>query len=188
MSRRAKRESRLDRRSRFREEKQVHLVVCEGETEKGYFDSLHRHPDVRVHTVRTRKAKHPQREAVVATAARASGDEYTRVWAVFDTDGADVRDLVARARKNGVEPVPSTPTFETWLILHIDDHRSPLLSGDKAEKRLKALMPRWSKGATDFADFADGLDHACARAGRLPEGHDPCTSVHLLIRAVLRGG
>ncbi|MGW9351299.1 RloB family protein [Nocardiopsis flavescens] len=188
MSGRGRRESRLDRRSRFREEREVHLVVCEGETEKGYFDSLHRHPGVRVHTVRTRKAKHPQREAVVATAARGMGQAYNRVWAVFDTDGADVRDLVARARREGIEPVPSTPTFETWLILHLDDHRAPLLSGAKVEKRLKALLPRWTKGATDFADFAEGLDRARTRAEKLPEGCDPCTSVHLLIRAVLRAG
>ncbi|MDT0328243.1 RloB family protein [Nocardiopsis lambiniae] len=163
-------------------------MVCEGETEKGYFDSLHRNPEVRLHTVRTRKAKHPQREVVVATAARALENAYTRVWAVFDTDGADVRDLVARAHKEGVEPVPSTPTFETWLILHLDDHRAPLLSGDKAEKRLKALLPRWSKGATDFTDFAHGLDKARSRAEGLPSGCDPCTSVHLLVGALLRTG
>lgn len=104
-----------------------------------------------------------------------TGQEYNRVRAVFDTDGADVRDLVARARREGIEPVPSTPTFETRLILHLDDHRAPLLCGDKAEKRLKTLLPRWTKGATDVADFADGLDRARTRAEKLPEGCDPRT-------------
>lgn len=116
------------------------------------------------------------------------GQEYNRVRAVFDTDGADVRDLAARARREGIEPVPSTPTFETRLILHLDDHRAPLLCGDKAEKRLKALMPRWTKGGP-MSRISPTVSTAPAPGPRSsPRAVTPAPSVHLLIRAVLRSG
>lgn len=61
------------------------------------------------------------------------------------------------------------------------------MSGAKAEKALKALLPNWGKGRTRFEDFADGLQDALERAERLPSGTDPSTGVHGLVRAILRG-
>ncbi|MEU5854473.1 RloB family protein [Nocardiopsis dassonvillei] len=189
MSKRRKREQRetsLDRRRPHREERRVYLVVCEGETEKRYFDTMKKHPDVRLHTVHARKAKHPQREIVVRSAAEAERDDCTERWAVFDTDGEDVAALVASAVREGVEAAPSTPTFETWLILHLRDHRSALVTGASAEKELRALLPRWNKGGTRFEDFAHGLQEACERAERLPPTGDPSTRIHQLVRALIR--
>jgi hypothetical protein len=110
VSKRRKREQRetsLDRRRPHREERRVYLVVCEGETEKRYFDTMKKHPDVRLHTVHARKAKHPQREVVVRSAAEAERDDYTERWAVFDTDGEDVAALVASAAREGIEAAPA---------------------------------------------------------------------------------
>ncbi|MEU3015844.1 RloB family protein [Nocardiopsis sp. NPDC007018] len=188
MSKRAKREreTSLRRRAPRREERRVYLIVCEGETEKGYFDSMRGHDGVRVHTVRVRRAKHPQRERVLRAAEDAGGDDYTGVWAVFDTDGDDVTELCREAARQGVETACSTPTFETWLLLHLGDHRAALGSGAKAEKALQALLPSWSKGRTRFEDFAHGLQDAVERAELLPPGGDPSTGVHRLIRVILR--
>ncbi|MFI6575466.1 RloB family protein [Nocardiopsis sp. NPDC050513] len=188
MSKRRKREKETDLRRRRprREERDVYLVVCEGETEKRYFDTMKRHPDVNLHTVHARKAKHPQRAAVVRSAAQARGDEYTQVWAVFDTDGEDVSEIVASATRQGVESAPSTPTFETWLLLHLRDHRAPLVDGDAAARVLRSALRTWDKGRTHFRDFAHGLQDACRRAERLPPGADPSTRVHALVRALLR--
>lgn len=188
MSRRAgrRRESDLRRRPARREERRVYLVVCEGETEKGYFDSMRGHPEVRIHTVHVKRAKHPQRERVVRTAKEADRDDYTEVWAVFDTDGDDVTVLCDRARGEGIETAPSTPSFETWLLLHLTDRRAALMTGAKAEKALKALLPGWSKGRTRFDDFSHGLQDALDRAESLPPGKDPGTEVHRLVRALLR--
>lgn len=184
--RRRQRETDLRRRGPRREERRVHLVVCEGETEKRYFDTMKKHPDVRTHVVHARKSKHPQRESVVESAATARNDEYTRIWAVFDTDGENVEALVAKAYREGIHAAASTPTFETWLILHLKDHRSAFATAAKAEKELKALLPRWTKGGTDFDDFAHGLKDACERAALLPPTGDPSTGVHRLVRAIVR--
>lgn len=96
MSERAKREreSALERRGSRREERSVYLVVCEGETEKRYFDSMRRHPGVRVHTVHVRQAKHLQKERVLRAAREGARDDHTEVGAVFDTDGTDVHRLM----------------------------------------------------------------------------------------------
>lgn len=112
MSKRAKRERESDlrrRRTAHREERSVYLIVCEGETEKRYFDSMRKQPRARIHTVEVRRAKHPQKEGVVRTAKDADRDEYTEVWAVFDTDGTDVTVLCDQARRDGVQTAPSTP-------------------------------------------------------------------------------
>ncbi|WP_116245676.1 RloB family protein [Nocardiopsis sp. FIRDI 009] len=188
MSRRRRREKETDLRRRRprREERDVYLVVCEGETEKRYFDTMKRHPDVNLHTVHAKRAKHPQREVVVRSAVRARSDEYTEVWAVFDTDGDDVSHLVASAERDGVKTAPSTPTFETWLLLHLRDHRAPLVTGGRAERALKAALRTWDKGGTHFRDFAHGLKDACERAERLHPDGDPGTRVHLLVRSLLR--
>ncbi|WP_017544196.1 RloB family protein [Nocardiopsis prasina] len=188
MSKRAKREreTSLRRRGPRREEQRVYLIVCEGETEKGYFDSMRGHTGVRIHTVHVRQAKHPQREWVLRTARDAGHDEYTEVWAVFDTDGDDVTVLCNQARRNGIKTACSTPTFETWLILHLTDLRAALGSGAKAEKALQALLPTWRKGRTRFEDFAHGLQDAVERAELLPPDGDPSTGVHRLVRVLLR--
>ncbi|WP_304452212.1 RloB family protein [Nocardiopsis sp. YSL2] len=188
MSKRRKREKETDLRRRrpHREEQRVYLIVCEGETEKRYFDTMKRHPDVRVHVVHVRRSKHPQSQVVVRGAAQAARDEYTEVWAVFDTDGRDVTELVGAAERDGVHTAPSTPTFESWLILHVADHRAALESGAKAERVLKRLVPGWDKGRTHFKDFAHGLKDARERAARLPAGTDPSTGVHRLLEVILR--
>ncbi|MFE9243212.1 RloB family protein [Nocardiopsis sp. NPDC006938] len=187
MSKRAKRRSELDRRRvAAKRNRRIFLIVCEGETEKRYFDSLRGHRGVQIHAVHVRRAKHPQRERVVRTAVEAERSDYTGVWAVFDTDGDDVTELCREAARKGVETACSTPTFETWLLLHLGDHRAALGSGAKAEKALQALLPSWSKGRTRFEDFAHGLQDAVERAELLPPGGDPSTGVHRLIRVILR--
>lgn len=61
------------------------------------------------------------------------------------------------------------------------------MTGTKAEKALKALLPGWDKGRTRFGDFAHGLQDALERAENLPPGADPGTDVHRLVRVILRG-
>ncbi len=125
-----------------------------------------------------RQAKHPPRERVIRTARETDRSNYTGVWAVFDTDGDDVTVLCDQAHRDGIRTAPSTPTFETWLILHFSDHRAALVSGAKASKTLQDLFSRWSKGSTQFEDFARGLQDALERAERLPAGSDPSTGVY----------
>jgi hypothetical protein len=189
VSKRAKREREtvLERRRPRSDQRRVYLIVCEGETEKLYFDSMRGHPGVQIHAVHARRAKHPQRERVVRTAQEAERSNYTEIWAVFDTDGNDVAELCAKAHRDGIQTAASTPTFEAWLLLHLTDQRAALMSGTKAEKALKAHLPTWGKGRTRFEDFAQGLQDALERAERLPPGSDPSTGVYRLVRAILRG-
>ncbi|WP_017581355.1 RloB family protein [Nocardiopsis valliformis] len=188
MSKRAKRQSALGRQKAVDwGKRRIYLIVCEGETEKRYFDTMRGHPDIQIHAVHVRQAKHPQRERVIRTAQEAERSNYAEIWAVFDTDGEDVAVLCEKARQDGIRTAASTPTFEAWLLLHLTDQRAALMSGAKAEKALKALLPNWGKGRTRFEDFADGLQDALERAERLPPGTDPSTGVHRLVRAILRG-
>ncbi|GHC95864.1 hypothetical protein GCM10007079_47800 [Nocardiopsis terrae] len=188
MSKRAKRQSDLARRKPAEQRsRRIYLVVCEGETEKRYFDSMRKHPGVQIHAVHVRQAKHPQRERVLRSAKEAERSSYTEVWAVFDTDGDDVAVLCEEARRDGVRTAPTTPTFEAWLLLHLTDQRAALMSGAKAEKTLKSLLPNWRKGSTRFDDFAHGLQDALERAERLSPGSDPSTEVHRLVRVLLCG-
>lgn len=187
---RSRRETRLRRRGPQRAEREVYLVVCEGETEKRYFETMRSYRGLNLHAIHPKQAKHPQRQTVIEAARQAvarDADAYTEVWAVFDTDGQDCTALIRQAQNDGLRCAPSTPTFETWLILHLRDHRAAIVSGTKGEKLLQSLLPRWSKGkGTRFDDFAQGLEDACARAESLRPGSDPSTDMHQLIRAVSR--
>lgn len=124
---------------------------------------------------------------VVDTALAPVSDNDSSVWAVSDRDGDDVTVLAAEARRGGVGCAASTPTFETWLLLRLRDHRAAIVSGAQGEKLLRGLLPRWSRdNGARFHDFAHGLADACARARFSHRTPTRARGVHRLIKAVGR--
>ncbi len=106
---------------------------------------------------------------LVWEAARRRTGEYDEVWCVLDTELSDglVSRLLDAARRADVRLALSSPCFEFWLILHLDDHTRPFQSAKEAKQRLNALLPGWSEAGTRYPDFAAGVRSACDRARRL---------------------
>lgn len=70
--------------------------------------------------------------------------------AVFDTEfSEDRKNSIARARrlakKNGIECIETTPSFEFWLRLHFSRSDRPYDSQDDVETDLRQHLPKYSK-------------------------------------------
>lgn len=182
-------ETDLRRRpSGSRPERLSFLILCEGKTEKGYFAGMRsrRGPQIDVDD------PHCDHVGLVREAARRKSDEYHAVWCVLDTELSPelTTRMVDAAREGGVHLALSTPCFELWLILHLDDHTRPFESAEKAKRKLTMLLPRWREADTKFTDFQHGVDDACRRARCLEQtgemhGANPSTNVWMLVEELI---
>ena len=196
------------------------LIVTEGQvTEPVYFEFLL--ADLQLYAVRVKvipgfasDPRHVVRDA--AEQAQKQQEEFKRgrlaltepakfdhVWAVIDTDVAvrmgfwnDVKQLAA-GRK--VKLAHSTPCFEYWLLLHLQDTtRGNLVNGDAAKHVVKEELGRdySTNEATARLAMPLFMPHwptAVQRAGRVrsyhfdaatPDPANPSTEVDRLVRTL----
>jgi len=108
-------------------------------------------------------------------AAKAAGDPaavYDGVWAMIDIDThANLREALELASSEGIDVAVSGPCFETWLVLHLDDHRGAF----RDSKAAKAAWARLSGAPPSVEQELKKLDGrfatAAARARGLAERH-----------------
>jgi transcriptional regulator len=100
------------------------LVVTEGSSEKIYFNSLREKLKVPGLTIIPKEAKHSSFQYVLekAICENATG-AYESVWVVYDrdtqhTDSTKVKNLLKKAKKQGIKMADSLPCFEVWLLAH----------------------------------------------------------------------
>lgn len=169
------------------------LVVCGGvRTEPAYVDGLVKYlenPAVAV-TLRA-KGVSPAHlvRAAVAHRGRSPG-EFDEVWCIADVDEFDITEAVRLAASHRVSMAISNPCFELWLLLHHEDCRSFLASYDAVRSRLTRHLRHYDKAALNFADYADGLLAAVARAKALdPDctnfARNPSTSMWRLAEQIM---
>lgn len=183
-------------------------MVAEGQgTEYDYLDHLNRAfgPDLGFLIGVPSQRRGLSASQVVDQACRAVGDpdlERDEVWALFDHDGRrDIDEVIARARRHGVQATLSHPSFELWLLLHFQDFAPAAQHGSNLVimKKLRAAHDAFAeyddgdKRITDRRFDAlqqnDGIGKAVGRARQLsgnftssaPSGRDPSTDMHLLI-------
>jgi hypothetical protein len=90
---------------------------------------------------------------------RARDDGFDEIWCVFDRDEhPDVARAIREARDSGVRAALSSPCFELWLLLHVEDCQAHIERG-VAQARCREL------GLTDGKALADGAET------RLAEGY-----------------
>ncbi len=206
------RHRRPARRRPFRIPRPRRLVLCEGLTEKEYFDgikSLQRDPLIEVIVegqlgvplTLVRIAKDRKRQA--EKEARTEKDDnlkYDAVWCIFDVDDhPNLPDAKVMARDNGIELAISNPSFELWLLLHFRD--SPgMQPRDGMRRLLKGFITDYNKHialsdlATDDRDFEALHSDAVRRARRLDrdatrdndEHRNPTTGVYRLTESILQ--
>ncbi len=170
------------------------LIICEGTTEKNYFTGMRTRGGPQLEVDET---KWDQIGAVseagkrAATAAR-SGDPYDEVWCAIDTELQPriVFDAERAAEINEVSLAFSSPSFDLWLILHIEFCAHTFMSAADAKRQLRRLRPAWTESSTNFEDFSAGLKDAIDRAKALdPTGNNyrknPSTSAWKLVEAIM---
>ncbi len=167
------------------------LIVCEGETEKSYFEAF-RH-ERGLNSLRVLVGGVPRsavRRALKERESHGPAGEYAMIWVVFDRDQhPNFEDAIESARKSGVSVAWSNPCFELWPILHRSDQTASLTS-EQAERQCEELFPQWRKPKGLYHFCLPDERKACSRAKKLrqrhklnasPESENPSTSVDVLV-------
>jgi len=194
------------RRNAFRGSARRFLLVCEGQTEKAYFDQLK--SVLRGLTVKTLHG-HTDPISIVQLAQRymdgdprrgIEPDAYDEIWAVFDWDEHtnEVRQAISMARRSQIHVALSNPSFEVWLTWHYDNFMRIGCNQDLAHHALIRRWPEYVKGDnTNFTALFSKhqLFSAMERASQARQRHNaegrefpenrPSSDVDLLIKNLI---
>jgi hypothetical protein len=193
------------RRFRQREPYDRLLIVCEGLTEKHYFEGLVFFLGLSSANIRVSPSRKTDPVDVVrygidlAKEAHKTGDAYQRLYCVFDLDRPhqNAFDLAAatRMRSTSLHLATSNPCFEIWLRLHFGftDRGFTAVGArtacDAVEDELLTHEPRYRRGQEGlFGLFAQRVDDAVTNSRRLEASNrdtgssNPSCTVHELAR------
>lgn len=177
----------------------ITLIVCEGETERAYFQAVRVLFDLSSTEVIVAEDNDSAPSSVVEYALHRCAEPggYDKVFCVFDRDNHEsfqracdrVRSLATRTRN----PLPiavavSIPCFEFWLLLHFERTDAPFHRCDDVIQRLRGYLPGYTKAdPAAIQQCLDRLPDALAYADWLAQraidnAANPSTSVHYVLR------
>ncbi len=185
----------FQRRQGQRQPRAVTLIVCEGETERTYFEALRRRLRLTNAEVLLPVPAGSAPISVVDHAiekAKESGG-YDFIYCVFDRDQHESFDralnkLRAHAKRHPLHAIVSIPCFEYWILLHFENTDAPFNVCDNVIDRLERHLPGYTK--TDdkqIENILDRVDDALDRARqRFPDPtaplDNPHTAAHRLVQ------
>lgn len=181
---------RSQRSARRQPQRKVILIVCEGETEEGYFRAVKAY--YRNSTTLNVKIARDRSDPVraVERGIRANkDDDFDHVFCVVDGDKPD-RMALARKRirkRDDFDLILSIPCFEVWLLLHFDRSDAPFAECAAVCVRLKEWLPDFVKGLHyDFTSITSLIDDAIENAQWLAGLNlaNPATNVHHLLNSI----
>lgn len=194
-------------RSRPRRIRKRILILCEGKTEKNYFQAIKEDPDFK-HTLsaihpKVVAAKNPTPEQVVQEAISRSrkeskqGNPYDEIWVVFDHDNhAHRQEAYARAESESFGIAFTAIAFEMWYLLHFVRSARAFSKGEEVEVALRKYYPDYEKARqNDFAKLKPNLQNGIENAEWLREqvrdetkaiaDHNPWTDIDMLVRKLI---
>jgi hypothetical protein len=186
----------------------ITLIVCEGETEREYFDAARAHYGLsRTEVVIAENTEGSAPISVVKCALKKSGEAggYDWIFCVFDRDDHEsfqrARKAIDTLSRRKKKPLPigeaiSIPCFELWLLLHFERSDASFSNCDDVIRRLRGhyKIPGYEKANTHIARLLMAhINTAIENAEWLEEraevnGWNPYTSAHKLLRHLARCG
>ena len=195
MARRTRSAQSLQRKPGRRAPREITLIICEGGSERVYFDALRNH--LRLSTTEV-SFPCPQGSApinVVDCAVKKARERggYESIWCVFDRDEHESFDrarakLQQHKRRWHLHEAVSIPCVEFWLLLHFEFTDAPFPDCDAVIRRLVQHLPDYSKNdPRQVPPLLERLEQAMQHAQSLESqrttiGDNPYTSVHHLVR------
>jgi hypothetical protein len=177
------------------------LIVCEGETEEGYFEAARIHFNLTTaEVVVADNTKGPAPISVVECAEERAGEQggYDTIFCVFDRDGhesfdrarARIRGLASRSRNRlNIHEAVSVPCFELWVLLHFERTDSPFHKCAEVIGRIRSgHLNGYEKADDEVAKrLMSQVDAALANARWLAgrtgiEKGNPSTSVNAVVQ------
>lgn len=152
------------------------LILCEGATEKNYFQAIKEHPeckqalsaiDPQVVAAKNTTLEQVVREAIQrALKARQENNAYDKVWVVFDHDNhAHRRAAYDKAIEHGYEVAFSAIAFEMWYLLHFIKTTRAFRNGDALIRELRKHYSGYEKARqNDFVKLKDKLEEGIQNA------------------------
>lgn len=185
------------------------LILCEGQTEKNYFQALKEDSEYKQQLLALHPqivtAKSPTPEQVVkeavarATSEAKQGNPYDKIWVVFDHDNHPHREKAYQsAIKVSFGVAFSAIAFEMWYLLHFVKSARSFSKAEDLITALKKYYPTYDKAKqNDFANLKSSLQIAFANAKWLRQqmkslggvtSCNPWTDVDLLVKELTGEG
>jgi hypothetical protein len=193
----------LARRAGTRTPRQTLLIVCEGETEKYYFEALRAHYQLRAsEVVIPADATGNDPGNLVRYAERRASEGFDFVYCVFDRDQhanfASARQrihlLANRRRPLPIYEAASVPAFEVWVLQHFAQSEMPFANADEVIAHLRGNpLPNYDKADRRISErLVQNVDLAVRNAQWLAQrnaasgSRNPFTNVHELVLLIQR--
>lgn len=145
------------------------LIICEGITERNYFEELRHKLSLTNIEVARKPISAPINNVDFAIKSLRRDSDYDRVYCVFDRDSHENFDraLVKARMPKKISTIVSYPCFEFWLLLHFEMKTKPFPLCDAVIQRLKLKkhFPHYKKSMPNlFEQFEDRLGDAIKNA------------------------
>jgi hypothetical protein len=201
-------QQQLRRKTGIRELAKRFLIVCEDtEAAPHYFEAFKRHYKLSATSVEVLGSDHATQPIQVVQRALerqkiarrgASGTlPFSEAWCIIDGDYGVAVDVARNIIKDDTTKLAvSTPCFEYWVLLHFEESAQPAADCDEVMSTLRAgPIPDYDKGTCSFDQVVQHARDAASRASKLrelrkltdplPENHNPCSEVYLLVEKIL---
>lgn len=181
--------SRSRRLAKQEPQRQVILIVCEGQTEEAYFRAIKQHyRHATTLNMEITRAHSDPVKVVEKGKGLNKGRDFDRVYCVVDGDKPDRIELALKhiGARDDLDLIVTVPCFEAWLLLHFERSDAPFAACAEACDRLRQphRLPDYVKGLRyDFMPLTDRIDAAIDNAEWLVgRGLDnPATDLHRLL-------
>jgi hypothetical protein len=177
----------------------ITLIVCEGETERAYFQAIRVHYRLGNAEVIVAEGNDSAPISVVEHAEHRCAEPggYDKVFCVFDRDSHEsfqracdrVRSLATRTRNPlPIDTAVSIPCFELWLLLHFERTDAPFHRCEDVAPRLREWVPKYVKvDAETLRPCLERLPTALSNADWLAQravanNSNPYTSVQRVLQ------
>lgn len=160
------------------------LVICEGETEKNYVETLRWHYRLPI-TIKSKVMGNKINNRLVSQFVKELSPDNPADVILFYMYDADVDVIVEKLKKLTGTPLISNPCIELWYLLHGRIH-SRAINSKEALSCLISSEPwkEYKKGelnSTQKQFLLANKGIASTRAKELKESHNPSTNIYLLL-------
>lgn len=160
------------RKRNIRDVRKVIVILCNGKTEKIYFNNYRtRNQDIKL-LVPPERHLDPEKLVKYAKTQIIKWDFPEMIWCVCDVDQFTDSNIQNAIKEGGDKLILiiSNPCFELWFLLHYVIHHGRLTTKD-AITLLKRHIPQYKKDMDVYSVISGSTNQAISRAKQLVQNH-----------------
>jgi len=191
-----------DRRESVRRECKVFVIVCEGETEKIYFNNYRKRKCNLIIRIPNNMKTDPLNLVKFAKSQIRRFDldleNGDKIWCIFDADKNTNNQILKAIKDAGkdIQIIMSNPSFELWYFLHFS-YIDNKIDNKTLIRLLNKDIPNYKKKMDYFNLLVDKRNNAIKNAKKLNEFHkksgvelnsslsNPSTQIYKIVENIL---